>query len=157
MAALRVARSLELPDWALAAGAVRGLVWDHLHGFAPTPPPDLDLVYFDPAQRPAPPLPAPWELVNQATAHHWRPIPPLRSTEDGIASWPETATCVGLRLEADDRLTVIAPLGLDDLFDGILRPNPRCADPGAFAARLASKGFLGRWPDLRLARPRPGA
>lgn len=153
MAALRVARSLDLPDWALAAGAVRGLVWDHLHAFAPAPPSDLDLVYFDPDLNPAPSLPAPWDVVNQASVHHWRPIAPLRSTADGIAGWPETATCVGLRLEADGQLTVFAPFGLDDLFAGRLRPNPRCTDPKAYTERLARKDFAARWPCLLVEAP----
>lgn len=33
MAALRQAREAALPDWWLAAGFVRNLVWDRLHGY----------------------------------------------------------------------------------------------------------------------------
>lgn len=47
MQALRIAASYNLPDWWLAAGFVRNLVWDQLHGYAqPTPLNDLDLIYF---------------------------------------------------------------------------------------------------------------
>ena len=33
MEMLRLARRLGLPDWAIGAGFVRSLVWDHLCGF----------------------------------------------------------------------------------------------------------------------------
>jgi len=51
MEALAIARSLALPDWCLAAGFVRNLVWDKLHRFAtPTVLNDIDLIYFDAEQ-----------------------------------------------------------------------------------------------------------
>ncbi len=46
--ALVLAERLHLADWCLAAGFVRNLVWDRLHGYThPTPLDDIDLVYFD--------------------------------------------------------------------------------------------------------------
>ncbi len=48
MDCLRAARELALPDWALGAGFVRNLIWDHLHHKAePTPLNDIDLIYLD--------------------------------------------------------------------------------------------------------------
>ena len=48
MACLRAARELALPDWALGAGFVRNLIWDHLHQkTVPTPLNDIDLIYLD--------------------------------------------------------------------------------------------------------------
>src|SRR5712664_2713902 len=35
MEQLRSVRTLDLPDWCIAAGFVRNRVWDHLHGIAP--------------------------------------------------------------------------------------------------------------------------
>ena len=35
MEQLRAVRSLDLPDWCIAAGFVRNRVWDHLHGIVP--------------------------------------------------------------------------------------------------------------------------
>lgn len=155
---------LGVADWAIGAGAVRNRVWDALWG-TQQPAEDCDLLCFEPA-RTGPALEAAleaalrqrapglrWEAVNQAGVHRWyRPaIAPRRSLEEGVAGWPETATCVALRLEADGAFTLIAPLGLDDLFAGRLRANPACPDPAAFARRLASKRFLARWPALVLA------
>ena len=44
MAALTIAAAQELPDWCLAAGFVRNLVWDKLHDFSSsTPLNDIDV------------------------------------------------------------------------------------------------------------------
>lgn len=45
MEALSIAARLELPDWCLAAGFLRNLVWDKLHGFSSaTALNDIDLI-----------------------------------------------------------------------------------------------------------------
>ncbi|CAG9202444.1 hypothetical protein BGLA2_1580010 [Burkholderia gladioli] len=43
-------------------------------------------------------------------------MPPLKSLEAAVASWPEYATAVGLTLLPDYTIRVIAPYGLNDLF-----------------------------------------
>jgi uncharacterized protein len=163
--ALEVAREVDAPDWLIGAGAVRSAVWDRLHGFTePTPPGDVDLAFFDPAdlsrehardveaalRERAPELP--WEATNQAAVHLWYDddVEPLRSTAEAIATWPETATAVALRLDAGDRLTIVAPFGLDDLFAMVVRYNPARASPAAFNRRVASKRFTERWPRARV-------
>ena len=84
MRALGAARSLGLSSWCIGAGAIRNLVWDHLHGFdAETPPQDIDLVFFN-ASDLTPDLERAlesrlslaepgfnWEVVNQASVHTW--------------------------------------------------------------------------------------
>lgn len=169
MAALQAARALQLPPWCIGAGAVRNLVWDALHGHAqPSALSDLDLVYFDPsdpsaardaalqarllAARPD----TPWEVTNQAGVHQWfesqfgHAVAPLGSLEEAVASWPEYATAVGLRLEADDSLTVIAPLGLDDLFGMIVRRNPARVSLATYRSRIAQKQYARRWPRVQI-------
>jgi len=95
----------------------------------------------------------PW-LTGVHTWFHLRfggdPVEPLTSTEAGIATWPETATCVGVRLEADGTLTVAAPLGLDDLLDGVWRLNPVRVTSAVAAQRLAKKSPGTRWPGVRV-------
>lgn len=174
MRALKAARELGLREWCIAAGAVRNPVWDRLFGCAAAPG-DVDLVYFDAdhadpqrdralqgrLQARMPELD--WEVVNQAGVHLWYEaaygcaLAPYHSLEHALASWPETATAVGLRLEAEDQLTVLAPLGLQDLFDGVLRQNPARSSAVQFQQRVAGKRFLQRWPGLRLAAPTPAA
>ena len=147
------------------AGAVRNLVWDALHAHAaPSPLADIDVAYFDAtdlsperdaalqkgleAEAPG----TPWEVTNQAGVHLWfeqhfgHAVAPLHSLEDAVASWPEYATAVGLWLDADDRLHVIAPLGLDDLFGMVVRRNPARVSVATYRERVASKRYTQRWP-----------
>jgi Nucleotidyltransferase len=89
----------------------------------------------------------PWEAKNQAAVHLWYPrrfgfaVEPFGCTADAVATFPETATCVGLHLDARDRLTVVAPYGLD------ARPG-RAPQPAAGAGR-GLRGAAGRQADRR--------
>lgn len=161
--ALVAVRSLGLPSWCIGAGAIRNLVWDSLHGYAsPSRLPDIDVAYFDAAgvfdereiqRRLTTSHPGmPWEVTNQATVHEWfaaefgETVAPLASLEDGVATWPEFATAVGLTLRNDDSIGVIAPHGLDDLFGMIVRRNPARASVETYRQRVADKQFQQRWP-----------
>lgn len=160
IAQLRAVRELGLADACIGAGAVRRLVWDARfgQGLAAGTSPDVDVVYLDDqpwtptrdaalARRLSSLLPGvPWEVVHQAHV----PGPRCGSLAEALSRWPETATAVGVRLGADDGIEVLAPLGLDDLFDGVVRCNPRCPDVEAFATRLAAKRWTTRWPGLRV-------
>lgn len=174
MDALEAVRSLGLQSWCIGAGAVRSLVWDTLHGFdKPSPLDDVDVVYFDashasdgaeqevdleqrlrllqPALR--------WEVTNQATVHLWferalgQRVAPLHSLEEGVATWPEFATCVGVYLAPDDTIGVVAPHGLEDLFGLRVRHNPRRASAETYLQRVAEKRFAERWPLLSIVAP----
>jgi len=64
--------------------------------------------------------------------------------------WLETVTAVGVRLETDDSLTVIAPLGTDDLLG--LRCRPTAFGRTQFkeySERIASKRWRALWPKVR--------
>jgi uncharacterized protein len=167
MAQLRAVRSLGLASWCIGAGAVRNLVWDALHHTTtPSALADVDVAYFDAsAQHPgqdaelqarlAVLLPdVPWEVTNQANVHQWfegcfgHAVAPLQSLEDAVGSWPEFATCVGLSLDDEDRLTVIAPHGLDDLMGCVVRRNPRRVSVATYRERVVGKRYAERWPGV---------
>jgi len=163
MEQLRAARTLGLGDWCIAAGFVRNRVWDHLHGIAPPRPPvDIDVLYFDAADiskareadyeaRLHALLPeAPWQVRNQARMHVGKDLPPHRDTADAMTYWLETVTAVGVRLGPDDRLTVVAPLGTDDLLALCCRPTAfgRTRRP-EYEARIAAKRWRELWPKVR--------
>jgi len=164
-AVLDAVRALGLPDWAVGAGFVRNAVWDRLHGFvAPTPLDDVDVLYFDPADfskateqaleaRLAAAMPdVPWSVRNQARMHRRNGDAPYRDTEDALRYWLETATCVAVRLERDDSLTVIAPYGVDDLLGFCSGPTPRGRQRDeAYRARMRAKNWPARWPRVRVA------
>jgi hypothetical protein len=94
------------------------------------------------------------EIRNQARIHLWYPerfgypCPPMESALDAIRRFPVLGMCLGLTAEQDGRLRLIAPYGTTDLEAGILRPNPACVDPTAFARKAAS--YQARWPWLRI-------
>src|SRR5262245_4961864 len=162
MEQLRAVRTLGLPDWCIAAGFVRNRVWDHLHGIAPARPPvDIDMLYFDATdiskereadyeRRLQVLLPdAPWQVRNQARMHVWKDLPPHRDTADAMTYWLETVTAVGVRLEADDHLTVVAPLSADDLLGLRCRPTAfgrTCRHE--YEARIAAKRWRELWPKV---------
>ena len=170
MSALRAVRALGLGSWCIGAGAVRSLVWDHLHGFKePSAVEDVDVVYFD-ARIDDPERDANlehrlrsampelhWEVTNQAVVHRWfaanlgQVVPSLVSLEEGVATWPEFATCVGVYLNCDESIGVVAPHGLDDLFGLRVRHNPRRASVATYRQRVESKRFGERWPMLSIS------
>jgi uncharacterized protein len=171
MRALRAVRTAALPSGCIGAGSIRSTVWDSLHGYAaPSSVGDVDVAYFDRSDmsreaearyqtRLAQLEPGlPWEVVNQAAVHLWyekafgEPAPAHPSLADAVGSWPETATAVTVWLDADDRIQVLAPLGLTDLFEGLVRRNARCASAEAFETRVREKRFAERWPEVRIIR-----
>src|SRR3954470_9842566 len=162
MKQLRAVRSLGLSDWSIAAGFVRNRVWDHLHGVSPPrPPADIDVLYYDAADlsketeqalegRLSTLEPAPWQVRNQARMHVWKQLPQHTSTADSMTYWLETVTAVGVRLEADESLTVIAPLGTEDLLGLRCRATPYgCTRLHEYEARIASKHWRELWPKVR--------
>ena len=97
-----------------------------------------------------------WEMTNQAHVHLWfesalrRIVPPLSSLAEGISTWPEFATCVGVYLADDESVDIVAPHGLDDLFEMRVRHNPARASVDEFNQRVQSKRFRERWPRLSI-------
>lgn len=168
MQVLTAARDLDLPDWRIVSGAVYQPVWNTLvgrpldYGIK-----DYDLCYFDPdtswdaedrqIRRAAAFFPAPLaelvEVRNQARVHLWfearfgEPYTPLTRTDEMLERFVCPAFSVGVRLEADGRIDLAAPFGLEDLFAMRLRPNPRRAcNPAGFQKVVLS--CQARWPDV---------
>jgi hypothetical protein len=85
--------------------------------------------------------------------HLWYPerfgvdVEPFLDTDEAVATFPETASCVGVRL-VGDRLEVVAPYGLDDLFGLVCRHNPARVPTSFYAERIAEKCWRERWPRL---------
>jgi hypothetical protein len=166
MTVLATARDLDLPDWLLFSGAIYQRVLNHLtgrdldYGIK-----DYDLGYFDPdtsyeaedvvirrvAAAFEPPLRDLVEVRNQARVHLWfegkfgEAYAPLTCSAQALERFTSATFSVGVRLERDDRLTVIAPFGLADLFALRLAPNP-IRQTNGFARTAASA--TARWPEL---------
>ncbi|MDP3954431.1 MAG: nucleotidyltransferase family protein [bacterium] len=162
MGVINKADSLNLSDWLIGAGFVRNKVWDYLHGYNKPnlDTADIDLVYYDPngnnqeddeklSEELKKETRVEWEVVNQFYAHKWNGLPPYKSTEDAISQWPETVTAIGVKLE-DGKLKLVAPYGIDDLVNMIIRPSPKFNDINRVKERVQEKGWLEKWPKLKL-------
>ena len=157
--------ALELPDWYLGAGCLAQTVWNLAHGKPLNEDIlDYDLAYFDPdlsehaevmvAQRAKDllaDLPVRIDAKNQARVHIWYPskfgnaIQPYRSTEDAIATWPTTASAIGVRTGGSE-VRVCAPFGTADLFGLVVRPNRVQITPERYATKVAR--WADRWSSL---------
>jgi uncharacterized protein len=171
---LATVREAGPPDGWVGAGAVRDLVWSQMYGsgFDPGEVHDVDVAYFDPGdlsrdrddqatRRLLEAWPqVPWQARNQAAVHTWYPakfggdpVEPLLSIADAVATWPETATAVVLRLGPAGEIQLCAPLGLDDLLAGVWRRNPRRVSLQVSLARLARHQPAQRWPAFTVIPP----
>ena len=173
MHVLRTVRGLDLPDWRLVSGAVYQAVWN-----ARTGRPsgygikDYDLAYFDGSdlsyeaedvviKQVAAAFDEPFrsqvEVRNQARVHLWfedhfgEPYEPLSSSEEALSRFVAPAFGVGVRLEADDSLTIKAPFGLEDLFAMTLRPNPNRGLAKGWVKTTTSART--RWPEVTVVEP----
>ena len=179
--ALQCAKVHSMPQWCLAAGFVRNLVWDRLHGFELSPLNDIDLIYFCPLNisperdlvietylnQLAPELP--WSVKNQARMHVRNQDMAYTSCVDAMAYWPELETAIGVSYQAVDTesdtqtcvgminhpasyaIELVAPFGLNSLFALKLSANPK-RSLSVFDHRVATKGWLTRYPLLECCR-----
>jgi len=177
MRLLSVLRELALPQWRLVAGCLYQTVWNVL-----TERPrgtginDYDVIYFDDrdlswsaedaiTRRVAAATEGgvgPVELRNQARVHLWFEerfgtlYPPLVSADEAIARYASVAHAVGVRLEPEGRLDVLAPFGLDDIFAMVLRPNFALDNEASHTRKAARVKAI--WPEVTVlpwAAPSP--
>ncbi|MBY5635920.1 nucleotidyltransferase family protein [Rhizobium leguminosarum] len=155
-----------LPDSWLVAGAIAQTVWNHTFGFPLAHGiNDIDIVYFDAldhsedaevehsarVQRTFSDLPVWIDVKNEARVHLWYeakfgyPVKPYTSTTDAIATFPTTATAVGL-CPRNGSLELCAPFGLSDLLDGVVRPNKTQIRREIYEKKV--NRWLKVWPNL---------
>ena len=157
------------PEAFYSAGVIRNLIWsiahDQHYALSQT---EIDVIFYDvedesgfEQQHLAEILKQQfpendWDVVNQAWVHQWyttengASIPPLQSIQHALSLWPETATAVAVRLLGNNALEIIAPLGLDDLFELKLRWNAALVSHDVFMQRMEEKQFLQKWNKLSL-------
>lgn len=163
---IQAAIVVNLPSWAIGGGVVRDVVWDFIfQSQGRTSHNDIDLVYFDTDLSESKEIQceeavqrrcgdARVQVRNQARVHLWyerkfgHRIDQVADIEDAVSRFPETCTSVAITGTSIDALHVLAPCGLDDLFDGVLRRNPRQVTIDYFQERLAAKQLDERWPGI---------
>ncbi|WP_442768450.1 nucleotidyltransferase family protein [Acinetobacter bohemicus] len=157
------------PEAFYSAGVIRNLIWSIAHDqhyeLSQT---EIDVIFYDAedesgfeqrhlAEILKQKFPEnDWDVVNQAWVHQWyttedgASIPPLQSIQHALSLWPETATAVAVRLLENNALEIIAPFGLDDLFELKLRWNAALVSHDIFMQRMEEKQFLQKWNKLSL-------
>jgi hypothetical protein len=161
--------AVALPDCWLVAGALAQTVWNDAFRFEPDyGVKDVDLVYFDAAdlseaaeakheariRRTFSACGINLDVKNEARVHLWysrkfgSEISPYTSTGHAIATFPTTATAIGVQ-PARSELLIAAPFGLGDLFNAMVRPNKVQITPAIYAAKVRRWRTL--WPALRIA------
>lgn len=152
---------INLPNWWLAGGAVRNTVWCNIFGeecklFIK----DFDIAFFDEQGNRDQELAAKsilttqfpeyvFDVKNQASFCRWRAgRKTYYSTEDGIKDWLHTATAVGVSMNEQGEWQFFTPYGLDDLFNGVIRPTPTHIND--IIAEDKASGFMQKCPTLRL-------
>ena len=173
MDVLTTVRALGLPDWRLVSGAVYQAVWNARTGRpAGYGVKDYDLAYFDGSdlsydaedvviKRVAAAFDEPFrsqvEVRNQGRVHLWfqdrfgEPYEALGSTDEALGRFVAPTFAVGVRLEADDAISVAAPFGLEDVFAMTIRPNPN--RPLAKGWAKTVENARARWPELTVIEP----
>lgn len=160
-------RAMDLPDGLLASGAIYNSVWNALTDRpALTGIKDADVAYFDDsdlsweaedavirrADVAFAGVTLPVEVRNQARVHIWfpqkfgTPYPQLSSSAQMMDYFASKTHAVAVRLEADDRLSVFAPFGLDDIFS--FRITPNLALDNSKTHRLKAERARAVWPEL---------
>jgi hypothetical protein len=170
-AMLAAMRTFQASDLWLVSGALFQTVWNVLerkprgHGIL-----DYDLFYFDPdtseeaedrwIQRAAEHFafaPREVQLRNQARVHLWYPkkfaipYPQLHSSCDGVRQFLIPACMVAIRPRSNGNLELFAPLGLDDVFDRLIRPNPLWQGPARERYVEKAARYMRDWPSVRFA------
>lgn len=157
---------IALPASWLVAGSIAQTIWNLGCGrSAELGLKDVDLIYFDDQdlsfnaeasherrlrdlfRR----LPIKLDVKNEARVHLWYEerfgyaIKPYLSSADAIATFPTTATAVGVR-RIRGKLECCAPFGLDDLFGLVVRPNKRQITRPIYEAKVDRWRSI--WPRL---------
>jgi len=171
MEIIRVASTLNLPDWWICAGFVRSKIWDTLHGFNErTETPDVDVIYFDNKNidenvekelenKLVSMMPTiPWSVKNQARMHLINDLPPYASSVDAISRFPETVTALGVKIDKANNLVLTAPWGIEDVINLSVKPTPYFTVTKELAAiyekRMKKKNWQAIWHKIKIQQLR---
>ena len=156
----------EGPQYYLAGGVLRNLVWDRVSGYKDdynTPFDDVDVVYYNSddiseesdkiiEKRLLEKCPNyNWDVKNQARMHQKNGDEPYCTLEDAVSKWPETASALAIRKDRLGAYHVIAPYGYDDLLRLLIRPTPNFINKREkIYNRISKKNWKSHWPKLEI-------
>ncbi|MGB0921469.1 MAG: nucleotidyltransferase family protein [Alphaproteobacteria bacterium] len=158
---------LGLGDKWLCAGAVYQTIWNDLYGLPPAHGiKDMDVIWFarsDPPMKERllekslrqqfPGLP-PIDAKNEAHVHRWYAksfgshIRPYRSVADAVRTFPTVVGSIAVQPDGAGGLHIIAPFGVEDMMQGVVRANRRQVTPEIYNAKWQS--WIKNWPHLQV-------
>lgn len=158
-------RTLDIGKCALSGGTIRNEVWNYVFGNSPgSYIRDFDIVYFDRDNSFSPPINikidgVPIQFSNQCVINSkynslfGTNFPAFNTIEETTYYFSEIATCVSVEICKDGKERVIAPFGLDDLFNGVCRPNPnkhggKNLPEGIYYQRVKKMGIAEKYPKV---------
>ncbi|WP_164995886.1 nucleotidyltransferase family protein [Miniphocaeibacter massiliensis] len=161
---LRIIDNLGLKEACLCAGAIRNNLWNIIDGKELEFDTDIDVIFYDkeisyektceiedslkenyPKYN--------WELKNQVYMHIHSSSEAFLNVEEAISKFPETCTAVGIIFEKDS-YKWIAPYGLEDIFNKIVRPTPEFRKNkrkmNIYINRVKNKKWEKKWKDIKV-------
>lgn len=156
---LKIVRDLNLNDCWIGAGFVRNKIWDVKHQKKRTALNDIDIIFFNNVKatkeedllienhlKKLKPF-INWSVKNQARMHLKNGHHKYTHCFNAISFWPETATTIAVRLNSKNNIEYIAPYGLIDLFNLVVRPTPNF-NLNIYNSRIKEKKWKDNWPKL---------
>ena len=156
---LETVKSLNLPDSWIGAGFVRNKIWDYKHQRTRTSLNDIDVIFFDESnsskeyeltleEKLHTIMPSVnWSVKNQVRMSARNVHTPYKNCYEAISYWPETATAIAVKLNSSNQIEFIAPYGLNDIFNLIVKPTPNF-DLTTYRNRIVGKKWKDAWDKL---------
>jgi len=151
-------RDFKEKDLWIGGGFIRNLVWDFIHSYPlKTELGDIDVFYFDPnnTEKKTDTLiekvlrkklsNVNWSVKNQARMHLHNSEEQYKNLDDAISKFPETVSAIICKLNHKNEIEIIAPYGLDDLFQVVVRPTPHFKNSDAKMQRFKSRSEQKNW------------
>jgi hypothetical protein len=94
-----------------------------------------------------------WSIKNQARMHNFSGNRAYDDIFDAMSDFPETISCVGVKINSIGGLIVVNMFGLSDLFEMNIRQTPNCLKRMShqkFAERAVLKGWIKKWPNAKI-------
>lgn len=161
MDVLKTIKKIKTQNLWVAGGFVRNLVWDKSHSYKHRSElGDIDVFYFDSEnknkndeqvirERLLKIMPnINWSVKNQARMHLHDKNDHYLNLEDALTKFPETASAVAVRLNEENNIEILAPLGLTDLFALKVRPTPSCRENKFTYKRYLSRQADKKWKEI---------
>lgn len=159
--------SLKNYSYYIGAGAINQTIFNYYHDYPlDYGIKDFDIVYFNAdtsytaedrmikeVEKTLKDIDVEFDIKNEARVHLWynekyqTKRNPYTSVKEAISRWGATITCIGVRME-NNHLIILAPYGLNDIFNMIIRPTKIDFTKEQYEER--ANRWKEKWPLLKI-------